>query len=72
MQRRYFDVVLESGENTVVFYDDIQGGAIQNDAIQNLGAQNPGGQNDSAQNDSAPNDSAPNDSEVGRWYSQRA
>jgi hypothetical protein len=67
VQRRYFDVVLESGENAVVFYDD-----IQDDAIQNLGSSNGSAPNDSAPKDSAPNDSAPKDSEVGRWYSQRA
>ena len=62
VQRRYFDVVLESGENAVVFYDD-----IQDDAIQSFGAPN-----GSVPNDSTRNGSAPNDSEVGRWYSQRA
>jgi len=35
VQRRYFDVVLESGENAVVFYDDLHEDGVQNDSVQN-------------------------------------
>jgi hypothetical protein len=67
VQRRYFDVVLESGENAVVFYDDgfsdgVQSDVVQNDVVQNGGVGNGG----------VGNGGVGNDSEVGRWYSQRA
>ena len=40
VHRRYFDIVLESGENAVVFYDDgfcddIHEDGVQNDSVRN-------------------------------------
>jgi hypothetical protein len=67
VQRRYFDVVLESGENTVIFYDD-----VSRDDFHEAGAHNGGVRNDGVHNGGVRNDSVRNDSEVGRWYSQRA
>jgi hypothetical protein len=35
VQRRYFDVVLESGENAVVFYDDAFSDQRREDGVRN-------------------------------------
>jgi len=72
VHRRYFDVVLESGENAVVFYDNVACDNVACNDIHGDGVHEDGVDRGSVQNGSAQNSSAQNSSEVGRWYSQRA
>jgi hypothetical protein len=71
VQRRYFDVILESGENAVVFYDVCEGNVANGD-VANGDVANGDVANGDVSNGDASNGDASNDREVGRWYSQRA